>query len=141
MFKKILAPVDGSPNSHKSLKYAVDLAKKYEANITIIHVAERPIYGYLSEEYVVSENLDQIKKDSEKLLLERKTEVMNEGLKVDAILTDGDPGQEILKTSEGYDLIVMGSRGLGLTKSLLLGSVSNKILHHADKPVLIVRSD
>jgi nucleotide-binding universal stress UspA family protein len=141
MFNKILVPVDGSPNSHKGLKFAIDLAKRYGASITLIHVVERPLYGYMPEAYVAVEDLDQIKKNSEKLLQEKKAEVVKEGLKVEYMITEGNPGKEILKTSEGYDLIVMGSRGLGLVKSLFLGSVSSEILHQATKPVLIIRPD
>jgi nucleotide-binding universal stress UspA family protein len=141
MFTKILVPVDGSPNSHKGLKYAIDLAKRYGSSITLIHVVERPIYGYMAEAYVAAEDFDRIKNDSEKLLLEKKDEVVREGIKVESMLTDGDPGNEILKASEGYDLIVMGSRGMGLVKSLFVGSVSSKIVHQAKKPVLIIRPD
>ncbi len=142
MFSKILVAVDGSPSSDRSLAYAFDIAKKYGGSIVLIHVVERPVYPYVYPPKGINfegSALDMIKKAASRLLQEKKGELLNKGIKTDAILVVGDPAGEILKASEECDLIVMGSRGLGRAKILLLGSVSTKVSQHTTKPLLITR--
>ncbi|GBC74730.1 Stress response protein NhaX [archaeon HR06] len=141
MISKILCPIDGSPASEKALKYAKDIAKKYSASITLIHVVEYPIFVHSPELLVVRDNvLLKVKKEGEELLLSKKEELVKEGIKVEGIICPmGDPSEEILKVAKEYDLIVMGSRGLGRFKALLLGSVSSKVAHYSPIPVLIVK--
>ncbi len=86
-----------------------------------------------------AEIVTYLEKEGEKLLLKGREEVEREGIKVSTLLVTGEPSEEIIKASESHDLIVMGSRGLGRVKALLLGSVSSKVSHYARKPVLIIR--
>jgi len=143
LFRKILVPIDGSACSLKGLRYAIDIAKRCDASIKLIFVVQRPTYGVYPPEVPVTfdDVLSLIKKDGEKLLSDKKTEVSNMGLKVYSLLVVGDPFEEINKAAEDCDLIVIGSRGQGEVKSLLLGSVSHKVVNHAKKPVLIIRPD
>ena len=141
LFTKILVPIDGSPNSNKGLQYAIDIAKKHDASITLIHVVERPVYAYYHPIVIPEDVFTHLKEEGGELLSTRKEEVAKMGLKVDTLLVVGEPSEQILKAAEDHDLIVIGSRGLGTAKSLLLGSISSKIAHHARKPVLIVRPD
>jgi len=62
-------------------------------------------------------------------------------LPIERLVTEGDPAQEIVRRAgeRDVDLVVLGARGLGTLGRLLLGSVSETVLHHAGRPVLIVR--
>lgn len=141
MFKKILVSIDGSTNSYRGLQYATDIAKKYDADITLIHIVEEPIYAYSSigPAIIPDKVFSEIKENAEKLFLKRKNELNAKGVQTKTLLKRGNPSVEILKASEGFDLIVMGSRGLGRFKTYLLGSVSNSVVQHSKAPVLIVR--
>jgi nucleotide-binding universal stress UspA family protein len=64
-----------------------------------------------------------------------------QGATVEAVAMEGDPASKIVGYADkgGFDMIVMGSRGLGRFKEMMLGSVSSKVLHHAKCSVLIVK--
>lgn len=145
-FKKILVAVDGSTTADKGLEYAIELAKKFESTLTIMHVINLPsiphsIPGDAFNQPIPSteELKTQLKSEGDKVLLKRKEDVMKKNLQANILLAFGDPAEEILKSSDDYDLIVMGSRGQGRLQSLILGSVSNKVIHYAKKPVLLIK--
>jgi len=141
MFSKILVPIDGSPNSIRGYKYAIDIAKKYCAEITLIHVVEKEPSMYTGPTSVpIPEKYFAEKEDLDlNLLQRRKEELESMGIKVRTILASGNPAEEILKVSKGYDLIVIGSKGLSGIEKLLLGSVASEILNHSSVPVLVIR--
>ena len=141
MFSKILVPIDGSPNSYRGLEYATDIALKYHAEITLIHVVENASNAYLGGSAVPVPEKYFTEKDyfDRNILQKRSKELESMGIKVKTIQANGNASEEILKVSGGYDLIVIGSRGLGGFKKLLLGSVSSGILQRSTVPVLVVR--
>lgn len=147
MPKTILVPFDGSSNANRAIDYGSDLATKYGAKLVLLHVIDYR-FGRLPEElhqYAVSEHLngrDEVYAVVEKLLESAKLRVRNAGVEdVETDSSAGDPASVILDATKAADadLIVMGSRGLSELKGLLLGSVSDKVLHHAEVPILIVR--
>ena len=85
--------------------------------------------------------MKKLKEKGRKLLEDYKTQAKRDGVQSETLLEVGDHAQVIIDTAnkEGYDLIIMGSRGLSLFKDLLLGSVSFKVMHHARCPVMVVR--
>ncbi len=145
-FKKILVAVDGSTTADKGLEYAIELAKKFESTLTIMHVINLPsiphsIPGDAFNQPIPSteELKTQLRSEGDNVLLKRKEDVMKKNLQANILFAFGDPAEEILKSSDDYDLIVMGSRGQGRLQSLILGSVSNKVIHYAKKPVLLIK--
>jgi len=147
MLKTILVPIDGSDFANRAVDYAGDLAAKYDAKVVLLHAVHYP-FGRLPEElhqFAVSEHLDgpdEVGALVEKMLESAELRALNAGAKEtgrDSVI--GDPATVILDAAKSFDadLIVMGSRGLGGLKGLLVGSVSDKVLHHAEAPVLIVR--
>ena len=147
MLKTILVPIDGSDFANRALDYASDLASKYDSKIVLLHAIHYPL-GRLPDElhrYAVSEHLDgpdEVGAVVNKMLESAEVRALNAG--VGEITRDshiGDPAQVILDAVQTFDAdsIVMGSRGLGELKGLLVGSVSDKVLHHAEVPVTIVR--
>lgn len=136
--KKILLPVDGSDNSIRAMEMARDLAELSGAKLTVLYVSDIGKYAttiykaYNVEKFVekggevlesIVEKLGDYKKEVEKLHLA--------GNAAGVIITTAE--------EEGFDLIVMGSRGLGAFSRALLGSVSNKVLNHSQVSVLIVK--
>ena len=150
MFYKILVPLDCSKYAENSLKVAIEIAKKFNSSLSLVHVVSS------SQEYCrsgitgkirVKCNLDDVSdKDIPKicntLLDTSKKTVIAEGVSVNTILKQGKVVEEILNTiKEGeFDLVVMGSRGHGKLKKIFLGSVSNGVVQKAMCPVLLTRN-
>ena len=141
MFSKILVPIDGSPDSYRGLKYAVDIAKKYDAEITLLYVIEEPTYAYTDVRGIMlpPRYFTNMREQAEELLARRKRELTSKGVSAQTLLKRGSPSVQVLRASKGFDLIVMGSRGQGRLKRLMLGSVSNSVVQQSKVPVLIVR--
>jgi len=127
---KILVAVDGSESAEKALEYAVQLAKKHKAKVTLLNVGESKLFGFKPEvarevgEHILSDAAAKVK-----------------GLKLNTQLEFGNPAETLIEVAEkgNYDLIVVGSRGLSSVKRFFLGSVSDDVSHHAKCSVLIVR--
>jgi nucleotide-binding universal stress UspA family protein len=85
--------------------------------------------------------LEAYKKESERILSKCSEMATSKGISINTKLLQGNAGSIILDfcEKENYDIIVMGSRGMGKFKELVLGSVSNKVVHHSTCPVMIVR--
>ncbi|MDG6902811.1 MAG: universal stress protein [Nitrososphaerota archaeon] len=143
MFRKILVPIDGSPDSFRGLRSAVGIAKKYDSEIALIHVVERSLFFYADSgmTMIPPDAYDNLEEYAEKLPQKRKRELGEKGIRTETLLKRGDPADQILKASKGFDLIVMGSRGLRRFQRLFLGSVSNSVVQQSRVPVLIVRPE
>jgi nucleotide-binding universal stress UspA family protein len=142
MLSKILVPVDGSENSFRALEQAIFLATKIqEAKITALYVIEDPPSLYIYSPKI----MEKVRADYESAytkILERSKEMANRsGINIHTVLVEGDPASKIIGYSEmeKIDIIIIGSRGMGKFKELILGSVSNKVLHHAKCSVMLVR--
>ena len=139
MFEKILVTVDGSRNSAKASKVAIEIAKKFDGKITLIHVYSVTACKHAGMRF--DKCVQALRKAGAGILVNREKKVKAEGVKVEKMLMEGHIVEGIIKTSrEGeYDLIVMGARGLSRIKELLLGSVSTGVTRHARCPVLVVK--
>jgi len=144
LFSKILVALDGSEFSLKALDFAIDLAKKYQSQLILTHVVIRQIYainppeaGILAGTAIVRE----LEAEGKAILARGEETVKAQGIPVETRLRQGVPAEELLRAvaDEKVDLIVLGSRGLSQVKAFLLGSVSDKVSHHAKCPALIVR--
>ncbi len=136
--KKILVPIDGSPNSLEALKTAKDMADKYGSQIILVSVQKPATY---ERSIPVDENPD-ILKGYAKEVIDKGMEVLKDSsvnVKSEAII--GDPAEQILYMvdREDADIVVMGSHGATGMRRFLIGSVSNKVLQHSPKPVMIVK--
>jgi len=144
MFSKILVAVDGSPFAERALRSAVDLAKKYSARLVVVHVVLRRFYAVTpSEAGVLATTVFAKEMEAEGREILRKVEeyLKGESVGYECKLLEGVPADEIVKAAEAekVDLIVLGSRGLTEVRAFLLGSVSDKISHHAKCPILIMK--
>ena len=136
MFKKILIGHDDSPHAWEAFKVAADLAKKYGAKLYVVHVIDTRAIPVPAEVIVkpLRERAERLAKEIE----EKKKEL---GLDIEYIVREGSPVEELSKVAEekDVDLVVVGSRGLGMVSGYLLGSTSTKIAIACKKNVLIVK--
>ena len=140
MFNHILLGVDGSVHALHATKTAADLARNMQSNILRIVVAFDPVPSYLGEPNLQTA-ISARMKEADTILknaLEAVGEIPGE---VHTEILVGSPAEAILDVANTrkVDLIVMGSRGFGRLKGLLIGSQSQKVVQHAPCPVLIVR--
>ncbi len=139
MADKILVPVDGSENSLKGLRYACWLAGKLGAVITVVYVVNVP---YTGESAVL--HVDSLIAAGRKVLEEAEKAVTKEGSKgahYELRQGIGNPAHEIVKMcKEGdFSLIVVSATGHTALSHLLMGSVSDAVVHYAPCPVVVVR--
>ena len=83
----------------------------------------------------------ELQKSADKLLRETMTRLEEPGIEIDEVVVKGHPAQEVIALAEkiNADLIAIGSRGRGAAARVLLGSVSDRVVHISDKPVLVIR--
>jgi nucleotide-binding universal stress UspA family protein len=141
LFTNILVPVDGSDNSYRALDAALLFSEKLGSNITAVHVMEQVPITHIGSEKLLSEFLEAYKKENQDILSKCSEIATQKGLTIKTLLLQGNPASVILDYSkqEKFDLLIMGSRGMGKFKELILGSVSNKIVHHSPCAVLLIR--
>jgi nucleotide-binding universal stress UspA family protein len=141
LISKILVPVDGSDNSFRALDQALFIAKSTGAAVTAIHVIDRPPTVYVESQKLLDELMSNYRKESAKILDKSQEKAKEKGVAIDTVLAEGDPATNIsgYAEKEGFDLLVIGSRGLGRFRAAVLGSTSNKVLHHTKCSVLITK--
>lgn len=143
-FKKILIPFDGSDHAKKALQQAIDIAHNSEgATLYILGINEDVTAMAVNNLERVSLNPvpDFSKYDPANDYIAAAKEMIPADVKAEYIVKTGDAGIliEDMANHEGMDLVIMGSRGLGVFTGLLLGSVSNYTLSHVTCPVFIVK--
>lgn len=145
MYKKILVPLDGSDRSTKALSHTVELALKLGSQITLMHVVPSlPPYVNTAVDRLGQAQqsiIDELMRNGKEMLQQYASSISDKGIDVKTFTVMGQPADEIIEKAikENYDLIVIGSRGLGEIKGYLMGSVSNRVSRHAVCPVLIIR--
>lgn len=140
--EKILVPVDGSENSKKALMEAKKIGSLLNSEITIMNVVKDIVaHPYIAnQDYGIKTNEGLM--ELGKALLEDSVKLVGDFPgEVKTKLKYGDPGRAIIEeANEGdYDLIVMGSRGLGAFSRVMLGSVSNKVVNHVKINTLVIK--
>lgn len=138
MYKKILIPTDGSTFAEKALNHVLFIASKSDAEIIAINVIDTNYYVGLPIEESIYHLNDILTEEAKENL--RKIEDSDKKLKITTKVVKGSPANEILKVAEeeNVDLIVMGSSGKTGFEKFLLGSVADKVVTNAKRPVLIV---
>jgi universal stress protein A len=140
--QRFLVPVDFSESATQALEYAMGLASKLGARLTLLHVIEPlPLGGDdmgIVLPYTYFEELEAGIANSMQTYLERITKT---GLEGDVAVVHGVPFQEIIETAktQQVDLIVMGTHGRTGLQHMFLGSVAEKVVRLAPCPVLVVR--
>lgn len=148
MINKILVPVDGSEHANKAVEMAANLASPYDAVIHLLHVVTLAKIPDAISKYIKAEGIHEspyfvtLQAMGKKILEVAREEAQKKGAKnVEASVLEGDPAETIINYAKegGFDMIVIGSRGLGNFQGLMLGSVSSKVCHAADQTCVTVR--
>lgn len=142
---KILLATDGSEHSLRAAKEVLRLAVPMQAEVTALSVVqETPVYvGYdiPASPWITMEIMDGLEDAAKKILGEIENLFEEKKLTLKMKVGKGHPADVICNFAkeEDFDLIVMGSRGLGGIKQLILGSVSSSVVHCSEIPVMIVK--
>jgi nucleotide-binding universal stress UspA family protein len=146
--KKILVGLDGSDSAARALAMAADLAVRYGAALYLLHVVPRPtIASEGLREFARAERIEvplavAMSAESQSIVAAGQATANARGVaSVATSILSGDPAERLLEYAreQGVDLIVVGRRGIGQIRGLLMGSVSWKINCVAECPVLTVR--
>jgi len=145
---KILVATDGSKHSFQTVNEAIKIAKPLNAEVTVLTVAhEVPLFNYsagLASEQMsmLQQNMKETAEKSSKEILDKTEAIFREnGMEVKTMYLYGHPGEVICQVADkgDYNLVILGSRGLGGLKEFILGSVSNHVAHCSKKSLLIVK--
>ncbi|MEM3065100.1 MAG: universal stress protein [Candidatus Nitrosotenuis sp.] len=140
--KRILVPLDGSENSFRSLKYALDIASQCGASVIALHVFTdmslfTAVHAIIIHEDKWESTVSDFMKKAKKIA--EKTNVPFEEI----VIGGNNAGYDIVTFADSksaeIDLIVIGRRGLSFPKEIILGSTTNFVLHKSKIPVLVTR--
>jgi nucleotide-binding universal stress UspA family protein len=146
MFGSIVVGTDGSETAKEAVRQATELAKVLGSSIHLVSAYEPVPDSRLREErQEVPEDLQWMvnpREDVTSTLEDAAEEVKETGVTVEIHAREGDPADAILDVAEEQkaDLIVVGNKGMTGAKRFLLGSVPNKVSHHAPCSVMIIRT-
>ena len=145
MFASIVVGTDGSATAQEAVRQAGELARNLGARIFLVSAYEPVPAGRLREEREVPADLQWMinpRPDVEDTLEQAAETLRASGVEVETLAREGDPADAILDVSEekGAGLIVVGNTGMTGAKRFLLGSVPNKVSHHAPCSVMIIRT-
>jgi nucleotide-binding universal stress UspA family protein len=146
VFGSIVVGTDGSDTATQAVRQAIELARAVGARIELVSAYEPVSDARLREDsIVVPKDLHWMinpRADVLATLEEAAREIRAAGIDVEVFARQGDPADAILDVAEerGSDLIVVGNKGMTGAKRFLLGSVPNKVSHHAPCSVLIIRT-
>ena len=146
MYSSIVVGTDGSETAKEAVRQAIDLAKAVGARLQVVSAYEPVSRERLRDESrQAPEDLQWMvnpREDVDATLAEAAERVAAAGVESRTYAREGDPADAILDVAEerGADLIVVGNKGMTGAKRFLLGSVPNKVSHHAPCSVLIIRT-
>lgn len=138
--RRIVVGVDGSQSSKAALRWAIRQARLTGSTVDAVMAWRYPVtYGWAP---AIDAGID-LEGNARKALVEALNEVsgLEPEVPVRPVVAEGHPSDVLLRTAEGADLLVVGSRGLGGFASTMVGSVSLSCMLHAHCPVLVMRDD
>ncbi len=141
MFCRVLVAFDGSSHAYAALADAIELAEANHGRLTVMAVIpETSVWlGVACDVPGTVGGLDAANEREYRRMLDRAVETVPRDVPVTKLLTRGAAARKIVAEAADHDVIVMGSRGRGDMRSLLLGSVSHAVLRSSPVPVLVIR--
>jgi nucleotide-binding universal stress UspA family protein len=138
MYKTILVPVENRETDQTILKHIRPLARLANSRLMLVHVAD----GWVARNYENFKLRESEEMKEDRLYLANlERELQAEGFEVTSVLAMGEPAEEIIKLarSQPVELIAMSTHGHRFISDLLYGSTADKVRHHVDVPVLLLR--
>ena len=148
MFERILVAVDGSDNALRAVDAASAIATKFDAELVVVTVLNSLRHSAALKKFAEAEEIDEPPAELAERLVglpligEAANRASTKGMKqITRRVENGDPAEEIIKVAKemNVDLIVLGTRGLGTMRELLMGSVSHKVTHLSECPCMTVK--
>jgi nucleotide-binding universal stress UspA family protein len=138
MYKTILVPVENRETDQTILKHIRPLARLANSKLMLVHVAD----GWVARNYENFKLRESEEMKEDRLYLANlERELQAEGFEVTSVLAMGEPAEEIIKLarSQPVELIAMSTHGHRFISDLLYGSTADKVRHHVDIPVLLLK--
>ncbi|MGB9464574.1 MAG: universal stress protein [Candidatus Acidiferrum sp.] len=137
-FRKILVGFDGSAQAGKAAETAFSLAKALDGRVILLAVARPPEPATSVEMHAM---LDDAREHYEEDFVKFRTQAQEQGLELETAIAVGHPAEQIIRRAEAehVDLILLGRRGMSRFEKWILGSISERVLHYAHCPVMVVR--
>jgi nucleotide-binding universal stress UspA family protein len=135
---RLLVAVDGSEPAQKAARYAADIAARFHARLTLVYVIPHLLLPPDAYGLTVEEIEDEHRTYAEGLLADEVAKLSAPGLTVETQILFGSPAEAIAEAAQEGDMVVVGSRGRGAVARVLLGSVSDRLVHISQRPVLVV---
>lgn len=140
--KEILVPVDGSENAVRAARFAMEMASAMDIGVRLFYVFPAASVEIIGMAGMSRADIDQAAQAAAQRAFDQTRDALGSDLiaKVEQETSIGDPAEEIIRYTEDDHavLVVIGRRGLTRMKSLMLGSVSDKVLRHAKSPVTVI---
>jgi nucleotide-binding universal stress UspA family protein len=137
--RRVVVGVDGSTGSVVALTWAADAATRMGATLEVVHAYVLP-HVVSPVGAIVAVDPMELHSSSEALIAQMTGRLPADGPRITPVAALGSPAAVLAETAEGADLLVVGARGHGALRRLLLGSVSTQCVHHAPCPVVVVPS-
>lgn len=139
---EILVPVDGSENSIRAALFGVDLAKAFGVGIRLFYIFPAASVEIIGMAGMSRSDIDQAAQAAAQKAFDATQEALGQagGISIEQETSMGDPAEEIIRYTEDAPgtMVVIGRRGLSRIKSLMIGSVSDKVLRYAKSPVMVI---
>ncbi|MEE4296073.1 MAG: universal stress protein [Wenzhouxiangella sp.] len=140
--REILVPVDGSENSIRAAKFAMEMAGEMSIGVRLFYVFPAASVEVIGIAGMSRSDIDQAAQAAAQRAFDQTRTGIGEAMieNVTQETSIGDPAEEIIRVTEDDHsvLVVIGRRGLSRMRSLMLGSVSDKVLRHAQSPVMVI---
>jgi nucleotide-binding universal stress UspA family protein len=140
VYKRIVLPIDGSKMAKKAEDKALEIAKILDLPIKAIYVIDMNIYSdTISNDQTSTYWENILRNEGLTLLKEIKKKGETKEVHVTTKILTGHPSEQIIKEAGKNDLIIMGSKGKSAFDRILLGSITENVLHHSNASVMIIR--
>ncbi len=143
MFRTVVVGTDGSPRAGRALQEAIDVARTQGARLHIVAAFSHSQAFLEPVQSSAKVSGASLRDAAEQVLMRAAKSAEEQGVKTDWAAHEGDPADVILDAAadQDADLIVVGNKGVTGARRYMLGSVPNKVGHHAGCSVLVVRTD
>ena len=143
--KKILVAVDFSPASEQAVRTALQLGEKFESKLLLLHVIHDPANapGFYAAKKAGKKVLRNMEAAAAEMMVEFVAKHVKDWEAFETRILPGLPADELLRAARNYkaDLIIMGTRGHGALRRLMVGSVTDKVIRSCTRPVLVVQEE
>lgn len=144
MYKKILVPLDGSPLAEAALPHAQAIAKKEDAEIILLRIPTIPAEEFMDRQPAIAAKIkDEETAAAKKYINAKMTALIRNHIRVRTVTKTGPVPETILAVAESThaDMIAMSTHGRTGIQRWLIGSVADKVVHHAHIPVMLIHTN